>query len=131
MNESYLEQILELQNVGHRVPENENLYSSMIQSINISIDLTRQEMPELGRRGPYCRNVEFPIEITEEIKLLQCYDCGLKYDECGDCVIDDETWEKINPSSIKGGGLLCANCIIKRLRKAGICEVDAKLYINP
>jgi hypothetical protein len=69
-NESYLEQILEGQN-AHRIPENENLYASMLQKINISKDLTRQEIFELGRRAPYCKVVEFPIEVTKEIKLLE------------------------------------------------------------
>lgn len=40
------------------------LYSTMIQSIKISADLSRKEIYELGRKGPYCRYVKFPINTT-------------------------------------------------------------------
>lgn len=30
----------------------------------------REEIWELGKKGPYCRYVEFPVEVKEEIKVL-------------------------------------------------------------
>jgi hypothetical protein len=58
-----------------------------------------------------------------------CYDCGKPYAEMGDCVVSNELWETINPTMHKGAGLLCANCIIDRLRFLGICNgVVAKLF---
>lgn len=52
-----------------------------------------------------------------------CYDCGLPYDQFhADFVIQDELWKKISPS---GGhaGLLCANCMCKRLVELGMSAV--------
>lgn len=50
----------------------------------------------------------------------KCYDCGLPYDEfpC-DMVINDNMWEIITPSVRKTGGLLCPNCICRRLMQIG------------
>ncbi len=52
---------------------NSGLYNSMIQSFPISVDLLREEVWELGRKGPYFKWIDFPVEITEEIKVLN--DC--------------------------------------------------------
>lgn len=38
----------------------EPLYSTMIQKINISADLNRETINELGRVGPYYKYVKFP-----------------------------------------------------------------------
>lgn len=55
---------------------------------------------------------------SKQISGGACYDCGLPYDKfpC-DMNVSDEIWEKINPSSFEGGGLLCPNCICARLIK--------------
>jgi len=42
-------------------------FGAHIQSISISTDLGRQELFELGRRGPYHRFVNFPVQVTCEI----------------------------------------------------------------
>lgn len=49
-------------------------FSSMIQEINISTDLGREELNELGRRSPYFRYMEFPVEVIAEIELLKGLD---------------------------------------------------------
>ncbi len=57
--------------------EDSSPYKFMIQHIDISKDMGREEIPELGRRGPYHKYVNFPVEIearwiggsTEEITL--------------------------------------------------------------
>lgn len=40
-----------------------------LSSITISADLGREQINELGRKGPYFRNVTFPIEVTCEIEV--------------------------------------------------------------
>lgn len=40
------------------------------QSISVSVDLGREEMFELGRRGPYYRFINFPVEVTSEIVVV-------------------------------------------------------------
>ncbi len=39
-------------------------FSAHIQTVTISTDLGREELFELGRRGPYHRFVTFPVEVT-------------------------------------------------------------------
>ena len=66
----------------------------------------------------------------------KCYDCDLLYSDFPiDMMIQGELWEIINPSTHPGEGLLCPNCICRRLRKLGLtyihCIVDlAELLPN-
>ncbi len=51
--------------------------------------------------------------------MAKCYDCGLPYEEFGvDLVLPDQQWKIISPDG-EGNGLLCANCIAKRVEKLG------------
>lgn len=66
----------------------------------------------------------------EERPHSQCYDCGLSYEDfiC-DMLIQPHVWELINPTFHRGCGLLCPNCICRRLvRGLGLtcvnCMVD-------
>lgn len=45
-------------------------YGAHLQSVSISCDLGRPELFELGRRGPYFRFVQFPVQVTCEISTL-------------------------------------------------------------
>jgi hypothetical protein len=45
-------------------------YGAHIQSWNVNVDLGREELFELGRRGPYYRYVNFPVEVTNEITVI-------------------------------------------------------------
>lgn len=45
------------------------LYSSQIQSIKISCPLSREEIFELGRKGPYHKFINFPVEISETVSV--------------------------------------------------------------
>lgn len=40
------------------------------QSINASVDLNREDLFELGRRGPYFKFVSFPVSVTTEIAVI-------------------------------------------------------------
>jgi hypothetical protein len=44
--------------------EADGSYGAHIQTVTISSDLGRDELFELGRRGPYHRFVTFPVEVT-------------------------------------------------------------------
>jgi len=44
-------------------------YAAHIQNVTISADLGREDLFELGRRGPYHRFVSFPIEVTCAIEM--------------------------------------------------------------
>lgn len=45
------------------------LFGAAIQSVRVSTNLGRQQLLELGRRGPYFRYVEFPVEVTCAIEI--------------------------------------------------------------
>lgn len=47
----------------------EDAYEAHLQTVTISTDLGREELFELGRRGPYHRYVSFPIEVTCSIDV--------------------------------------------------------------
>lgn len=60
-----------------------------------------------------------------------CYDCKLPYDQFpADMNIQNELWEKINPSFHRGGGLLCPNCICKRLIALGLTAVEVTVDVS-
>jgi len=63
----------------------------------------------------------------------ECYDCGLWYgcDAWADVVVKDEVWELINPSEHKGGGLLCFNCMNRRLTFLGLDDVPIIIGSGP
>jgi hypothetical protein len=44
-------------------------YSAHIQTVTVAATLGRTELFELGRRGPYYRFVDFPIEVTTAIEV--------------------------------------------------------------
>jgi len=45
------------------------VYSAHVQTISVSVDLGREALNELGRKGPYFRYVNFPVEVSTEIEL--------------------------------------------------------------
>lgn len=45
------------------------VYGAHVNSITVSCDLGREQINELGRRGPYIRYVRFPLEVTCEIEV--------------------------------------------------------------
>jgi hypothetical protein len=52
-------------------------YGAHFQSIKVSCNLGREELFELGRRGPYHRYVNFPVEVTSEFELLSLQGDGV------------------------------------------------------
>lgn len=44
--------------------------SDKVQSVNISIDLGREDLLELGQKAPYARIPNYPVEVTAEIEYL-------------------------------------------------------------
>ena len=46
------------------------LGTAKIQSINISTDFGREDIYELGKRAPYYRAPNFPIEVTIDIEMI-------------------------------------------------------------
>lgn len=49
--------------------ETNGIYNASIQSISVSTDLNRENINELGRRGPYFRRPSFPVDVTCAITI--------------------------------------------------------------
>jgi hypothetical protein len=45
-------------------------YAAHIANLSVSVDLGREALNELGRRGPYFRYVNFPVEVSTEIEVI-------------------------------------------------------------
>ena len=55
-----------------------------VQSVNISIDLGREDLLELGQKAPYARIPNYPVEVTAEIEYLvdeNTLETGTGFDE--------------------------------------------------
>lgn len=46
------------------------IYNARLQSFSCNVDLGREDLFELGRRGPYFKYVNFPVEVTTEIAVI-------------------------------------------------------------
>lgn len=46
-----------------------DVYNAHVQTLSVNVDLGREALNELGRRGPYFRFVTFPVEVTTEIEV--------------------------------------------------------------
>jgi len=55
---------------GEEMKKFGDAYYPMIQDIKVTMPLEREELWELGRKGPYHRFVSFPVEVTSEIKVF-------------------------------------------------------------
>jgi hypothetical protein len=56
---------------GYNLPAADGIgYAAHIQSIRVTANLGREELHELGRKGPYWRYVNFPVEIRCDIEVL-------------------------------------------------------------
>lgn len=47
----------------------DGVFGAHVQNISISADLGRDNLNELGRKGPYFRFVNFPVEVSTEIEV--------------------------------------------------------------
>jgi hypothetical protein len=46
------------------------VFGAHVQNITVSADLGRDNLNELGRKGPYFRFVNFPVEVSTEIETI-------------------------------------------------------------
>jgi len=67
-----------------------NNFVAHISNITVSADLGREELFELGRKGPYTRVVTFPIEVTCEIETTSHSGDMVSATEAGILASDDD-----------------------------------------
>lgn len=61
---------------------------------------------------------------------MGCYDCGLEYGGIGwiEAIIPDKVWDMIRPEGAgEGCGILCINCISRRLARKGLKNIPVWL----
>ena len=61
-----------------------------IQSISVSVDLSRDSIPQLGCKSPYARLVQFPVDVTTEIEVLSQSGHALQVTEGGSILVGCE-----------------------------------------
>ncbi len=93
-----------------------NNFIAHISNISVSADLGREELFELGRKGPYTRVVTFPIEVTCEIETTS---------HSGDMVSATEAGILATDSDICRN----ANNLTDRTIRIAVCE-GTRVYLG-
>lgn len=62
-------EVFGISNSGTNEKTNGQDFDAHFSSLTVSADLGREDINELGRKGPYSRTVTFPIEVTCEIEV--------------------------------------------------------------
>lgn len=65
-------------------------------------------------------------------RMPVCYDCLLPYGSSSwaDVLVPDEIWKQITPAT-GSGGLLCFNCMVRRLTALGLRNVPYSIVSGP
>ena len=66
-------------------------FGASIQNVKVSVNLGREELLELGRRVPYFRYVNFPVEVSTSIEII---------DKTGDLISATETGVYANGANV-------------------------------
>jgi len=61
-----------------------------IQSVNVSVDLSRDTISQLGCKTPYARIAKFPVDVTTTIEILSQSGHGLQVTEAGTILVGCE-----------------------------------------
>jgi hypothetical protein len=74
-------------------PESADGFGAHLTNITVSVDITRDPLYELGRRGVFSRTVQFPIEVTCEITaiatsgdMVSATEDGIRNTTTGNCL---------------------------------------------
>ena len=72
------------------MPYGTNCPTVPIQSVTVSVDLTREKINQLGCKTPYARVAQFPVDVTTEIEILSQSGHGLEVTEAGSVLVGCE-----------------------------------------
>lgn len=61
-----------------------------IQSVTVSVDLSREPIPQLGCKTPYARLAQFPVDVTTEVTILSQSGHGLQVTQTGSVLVGCE-----------------------------------------
>lgn len=66
-------------------------YDASLQSIRVSTSLGRDNLLQLGKRGPYHRTAQFPVEVTCDIEILSKQGHAISADETSESNLTNQT----------------------------------------
>lgn len=66
-------------------------FGAHVQNISISVDLGRESLNELGRRGPYFRFISFPTEVSCDIEIYGLTGDGIDAVEAAETNITNQS----------------------------------------
>lgn len=93
---------------GEPIRDEEGEFTDALEDLLKSLDVRRTAAPQPPETDKDCLTVG-----------CKCQGCGSRYR--GDLLVPDEVWERIKPvGKSAGGGLLCANCIMRRITDGDI-----------
>lgn len=75
---------------GTNEADSDGKFGAPISSIRVSTNLGREQLFELGRRGPYHRFVSFPVEVQTEIEAISLEGDGIEALEDADSNLVDQ-----------------------------------------
>jgi len=93
-----------------------DVYGAHVSNISVSVDFGREQINELGRRAPYHRFVNFPVEVTTEIEVVS---------SSGDMVSATED----GILTVGAGGCLDAGNLSHRTIRIAVCE-GTRIYLG-
>jgi hypothetical protein len=62
-------EVFGISNSGTNNADADGVLGAHISSLSVNVDLGRESINELGRRGPYHRFAQFPVEVTCEVQV--------------------------------------------------------------
>lgn len=86
----------------------DDVYGAHVSNISVSADLGRESINELGRRGPYHRFVNFPLEVTCEIEVTAVSGDMISATEEG--ILTTGTGECVSNSNLSNNTIRLATC---------------------
>lgn len=63
-------EVFGISNSGTNEESNGQSYDAHLQSLSVSAQFNRESINELGRRGPYSKNMKLPVEVSCEIEVI-------------------------------------------------------------
>jgi hypothetical protein len=61
----------------------EDQFNAHVQTLTISVDFGREQLNELGRRSPYFRYINYPVEVTTEVEVTSSQGDQIDANELG------------------------------------------------
>lgn len=85
---------------GYNLLTSDGSFTSHIQSIRVTTNLGRTPLYELGKRTPYHRTVDFPVEVRTDIESYCDSGDGIAANSETDNITDQSIWIRISTGTV-------------------------------